>query len=107
LSRLVLHGDDPSTCEYLHNGDQAAPYAVITFSSAPGLTDAAFAAGLKKAQSGVTAVPGLADSAFSFTGSGGGSGLSFISGDTVCSIYSTVPTTTAGKVSLAKSIVGE
>jgi hypothetical protein len=68
--------------------------------------DAAFGAGLKKAQSGVAAGPGLADCAFSFTGPGGGSRLSFISGDTVCSIYSTVPTATAGQVALAKSILG-
>ncbi len=106
LSKLVLDGGDPSLCQYLFNGSKTAPYAVITFNSAPGITAAAFESGLKKEQSDVKAVPGLADDAFTFTGTTGGSGLSFLSGDTICSIYSTVPTTTAGKIALAKSILG-
>jgi hypothetical protein len=106
LSKLVLDGGDPSMCQYLFNGSKTAPYAVITFNSAPGMTPASFEAGLKSGQSGVEAVPGLADDAFTFTGSAGGSGLSFLSGDTVSSIFSTVPTTTAGKIALARSILG-
>ena len=105
LSKLVLDGGDPSMCRYLFNGSKSAPYVVITFNSAPGITPASFEAGLKSGQSGVEAVPGLADAAFTFTGSAGGSGLSFLSGDTISSIFSTVPTTTAGKIALAKSIL--
>jgi hypothetical protein len=105
LSKLVLDGGDPSMCRYLFNGSKTTPYAVITFNSAPGITPASFEAGLKSGQSGVEAVPGLADAAFTFTGSAGGSGLSFLSGDTISSIFSTVPTTTAGKIALAKSIL--
>jgi hypothetical protein len=105
LSKLVLDGGDPSMCQYLFNGSKTTPYAVITFNSAPGITPASFEAGLKSAQSGVKADPGLADAAFTFTGSAGGSGLSFLSGDTISSIFSTVPTTTAGKIALAKSIL--
>ncbi len=105
LSKLVLDGGDPSMCRYLFNGSKSAPYVVITFNSAPGITPASFEAGLKSGQSDVEAVPGLADAAFTFTGSAGGSGLSFLSGDTISSIFSTVPTTTAGKIALAKSIL--
>jgi hypothetical protein len=47
----------------------------------------------------------VGDDAFTFAGSEGGGGLSFLSGDTVSSIFSTVPTTTAGKIALAKSIL--
>jgi hypothetical protein len=106
LSKLVVEGSDPSICRYNFNGSKAAPYAVITFNSAPGMTPASLEASLKSGQSGVKAVPGLADAAFSFTGSTGGSGLTFLSGATVSSIYSTVPTTKAAKVALAKSILG-
>jgi hypothetical protein len=106
LSKLVLEGSDPSMCRYNFNGSKSAPYAVITFNSAPGMTAATFAASLKSGQTGVKAVPGLADAAFTFTGSAGGSGLSFLSGDTVSSIFSTVPTTAAGKIALAKLILG-
>jgi hypothetical protein len=105
LSKLVLDGGDPSMCQYLFNGSKTTPYAVITFNSSPGMTPASFKASLKSAQSGVEAVPGLADAAFTFTGPEGGGGLSFLSGDTISSIFSTVPTTTAGKVALAKSIL--
>ena len=106
LSKLVLDGSDPSMCLYLFNGSKSAPYALVTFNAAPGITAAAFEAGLKSGQSNVRPVHGLADSAFSFGGSAGGSGLSFLSGDTVSSIYSTVPTTTTGKIALARSILG-
>ncbi|HEY0932484.1 MAG TPA: hypothetical protein VGD91_01970 [Trebonia sp.] len=61
---------------------------------------------LKKAQSDVKPVPGLADAAYSWVGSGGGHGLTFLSGDTICSIDSTVPTTLADKTALARSIIG-
>jgi hypothetical protein len=105
LSKLVLDGGDPSMCQYLFKGSKTTPYAVITFNSSPGMTPASFKASLKSAQSGVEAVPGLADAAFTFTGPEGGSGLSFLSGDTISSIFSTVPTTTAGKIALAKSIL--
>jgi hypothetical protein len=105
LSKLVLDGGDPSLCQYLFNGSKTTPYAVITFNSAPGTTSASFEAGLKSGQSDVEAVSGLADAAFTFKGSVLGSGLSFLSGDTICSIYSAVPTTTAGKIVLAKSIL--
>jgi hypothetical protein len=105
LSKLVLDGGDPSMCQYLFNGSKTTPYAVITFNSSPGMTPASFKASLKTAQSGVEAVTGLADAAFTFTGPEGGSGLSFLSGDTISSIFSTVPTTTAGKIALAKSIL--
>jgi len=105
LSKLVLDGGDPSMCNYLFNGSKTAPYAVITFNPAPGMTAASFEAGLKSGQSGVEAVPGLADAAFTFKASAGASGLSFLSGGTICSIFSTVRTTTAGKVALAKSIL--
>jgi hypothetical protein len=105
LSKLVLDGGDPSMCQYLLNGSKSTPYAVITFNSAPGMTPASFESGLKSGQSDVKAVPGLADAAFTFAGTAGGSGLSFLSGNTVSSIFSTVPTTTAGKIALAKSIL--
>lgn len=105
LSKLVIEGSDPSMCRYNFNGSKTAPYAVITFNSAPGMTPASFEASLKSAQSGVKSVAGLADAAVTFTGAAGGSGLSFVSGDTVSSIFSTVPTTTAGKIALAKSIL--
>ncbi len=104
LSSLVLDGGDPSICQYLFNGSQTAPYAVVTF-TAPAITPAAFEAGLKSGQSGVEVVPGLADAAFTFTVSGGGNGLSFLSGSTVCSIVTTVPTTTAGEISLARALL--
>jgi hypothetical protein len=105
LSKLVLDGGDPSLCQYLFNGSKTTPYAVITFNSAPGTTSASFEAGLKSGQSDVEAVSGLADAAFTFKGSVLGSGLSFLSGDTICSIYTAVPTTTADKIVLAKSIL--
>jgi hypothetical protein len=106
LSKLVVHGADPSFCEYLYQGNNADPYVAITFSAAPpSITPGSFQDQLKQAQSGVKAVAGLADAADTFTGSGGGSGLSFLSGGTICSIVSSVPTTTAGKVALARSII--
>ena len=60
--------------------------------------------GLAAGQTGAKAVPGLADAAFSFA-SAPGSGLSFLSGDTICSIDTTVPTTTDDEIALAKSIL--
>ncbi len=82
------------------------PYVAITFSAVPASdTPGSFQDQLKQAQSGVKAVAGLADAADTFTGSGGGSGLSFLSGGTICSIFTTVPTTTAGKAALARSII--
>lgn len=106
LSMLTVNGADPSSCQYLFKGSKTAPYVVITFNPAPpNFTPASFGTQLKRAQSGVEAVPGLADAAFTFTGSAGGSGLSFLSGGTICSIFSTVPTTAAGKIALAKSII--
>jgi hypothetical protein len=106
LTKLTLSGSDPSLCRYLYNGSDNAPYVAITFNSAPGMTKDAFASGLKQGQSNVQPVSGVADSAFSRGGTAGGSGLSPLSGDTVCSIVTTVPTTTAGQVALAKSILG-
>jgi hypothetical protein len=81
---------------------------VITFNAAPGMTSSMFESGLKSGQKDVKPVPGVADSAFSWGDSTGGtgSGLSFLSGTTVCSIVSTVSTTTSGKDTLAKAILG-
>lgn len=108
LSSLVVDGGDPSLCQYLFNGDKASPYVVITLNSAPGYTPAMLESGLTQGQSDVKAVSGLADAAFSFTpsGGGGGVGLTFLSGNTICSIATTVPTTVAGEIALAKSILG-
>lgn len=108
LSSLVVDGADPSLCRYDFNGSKTSPYAVITFNDTPGFTPAMLKDGLTKGQSNVKAVPGLADAAFSFssTGNGPGVGLTFLSGTTVCSIYTTVPTTTAGEIALAKVILG-
>ena len=106
LSSLVVDGGDPSICTYDFNGDKAKPYAVVTFNSAPGITEAAFESSLRAKQSNVTPVPGVADAAFSFSGSSGGVGLSFLSGNTVCSIFTTVPNTTPNEVSLAKVLLG-
>lgn len=104
LTSLVVDGTDPSICQYLFNGDKASPYAVITFNSVPGYTPAMLQSGLTAGQTGVKAVPGLANAAFSFT-SAPGSGLSFLSGDTICSIDTTVPTTTDEEIALAKAIL--
>lgn len=104
LTSLVVDGSDPSTCLYLFNGDKASPYAVITFNAGPGMTPATLQSGLTSGQTDVKAVPGLADAAFSFT-TDPGRGLTFLSGDTVCSIDTTVPTTTADEVALAKAIL--
>jgi hypothetical protein len=60
--------------------------------------------GLVKEQSGVKPVSGLADAAYTW-GSGKGSGLSFLSGSTICSIVTTVPTTSAAELALAQAIL--
>lgn len=95
---------NPGYCLYNFHGAKNAPYAVITFNSAPGITPTAVEAGLKSGQKNVVAVPGLADAAFSFS-SGRGRGLTFLSGTVVCSIGTTVPTTAAGEEALARTIL--
>ncbi len=105
LTSLVVDGADPSICGYLFNGDQAAPYVLITFNALPpGLTPATLQSALTSGQTNVKAVPGLGDAAFSFDHSPG-LGLIFLSGDTVCGIATEVPTTTHDEVALAKSIL--
>ncbi len=101
---LVVHSADPSICEYLFNGSKSAPYVAITFNANPGITVAQVKAGLEQEQKDVKPVPGLADAAFSFAAPPGG-GLTFLSGDTICSILSVVPTTTADEVALANAII--
>jgi hypothetical protein len=101
---LVVHGADPSICEYLFKGNKLAPYVTITFNANPGITVAQVKAGLEQGQKDVKVVPGLADAAFSFAAPTGG-GLTFLSGDTICSILSIVPTTTADEVALANAII--
>jgi hypothetical protein len=105
LASLVLGSGDPSMCEYLFNGSESAPYVVITFTYAPGITAAVFESGLKGGQADVKAVAGVGDVAFSFAGISDGVGLSLLSGSTACSIVTTVPSTTAGEVSLAQKIL--
>ena len=106
LSQLVVDGDDPTFCRYLYKGSKAAPYVAISFGPAPpGYTPASFESDLKSAQSGVKPVSGLADAAYTYTGEEGASGLSLLSAGTICSIITAVPTTTAGKVALAKAIL--
>ena len=84
----------------------AAPYVAIEFHCrSPSVTPGSFQDQLKKTQPGVKALAGLADSAATYTGSAAGSGLSFLSGGTICSIFTSVPTTTAGKVAVARSII--
>jgi hypothetical protein len=104
LISLVVDGSDPSICRYLFNGDKLSPYVAITFNSVPGYTPAQLQSGLTAGQTGVKAVPGLADAAFSFT-SDGGLGLSLLSGDTICSIDTTVATTTNEEIALANAIL--
>jgi len=104
LTSLVVDGSDASMCQYLFNGDKASPYVVITFTSAPEMTPAMLQSGLTSGQTGVKAVPGVADAAFSFDAAPG-LGLTYLSGDTVCSIGTTVPTTTDDEVALAKAIL--
>jgi hypothetical protein len=107
LSSLVVSGGDASLCQYLFNADKASPYVVITFNAVPSFTPAMLESGLTQGQSNVKAVSGLADAAFAFTPSGGGAGagLTFLSGDTVCSIVTTVATTADGEIALARSIL--
>jgi hypothetical protein len=107
LSKLVLNGNDPSICQYLYNGDPTTPYAVITFNAAPGMTAAMMKDGLTKGQASVKPVSGVGDAAFAFTPKGSkGAGLTFLSGTTVCSIYTTQAiTTTAGEAALAHVIL--
>lgn len=104
LTSLVVDGSDPSLCRYLFNGDKTAPYVLITFNAVPGFTPAMLQSGLTSGQTDVKAVPGLADAAFSFA-SAPGLGLSFLSGDTVCSIATAVPTATDEELALAKAIL--
>ncbi len=101
---LVVHGADPSICQYFFKGNKAALYVAITFGANPGITVAQVKAGLEREQKDVKPVPGLADAAFSF-GAPPGLGLTFLSGDTICSILSGVPTTTADEVALANAII--
>jgi hypothetical protein len=104
LTSLVVSGADPSICEYLFKGSKSAPYVVITFNANPGITAAGVEDGLKKEQKNVQPVPGLADAAFSFAAAPG-KGLTFLSGDTICSILSIRPTTTSAEVALANAII--
>jgi hypothetical protein len=105
LASLVVDGADPSMCEYLFKGDKTAPYVLITFNALPpGLTAATIQSGLASGQTDVKTVAGLGDAAFSFSSSPG-LGLTFLSSSTVCSIVTTVPTTTDDEVALAKSIL--
>ncbi len=101
---LVVHGADPSFCEYLFKGNKSAPYVTITFNASPRFTVAQVKASVEHGQKVVKVVPGLADVAFSFAAPPGG-GLTFLSGDTICSILSIVPTTTADEVALANAII--
>jgi hypothetical protein len=105
LSSLTVSGDDPSTCQYLFNGSKSAIYVIVTFNAAPGVTAAAIESGLKTGQSDVEPVSGLADAAFSFKGPAAGEALTFLSGTTICSIATSVSTTTADEVTLAKAIL--
>jgi hypothetical protein len=108
LSKLVVHGADPSFCEYLYQGNKADPSVVITFNVAPAdVNPSSLGAALKSAQANVKAVPGLGDAAYSWgsAGAGGSFGLSFLSGGTLCSITTVVPTTLAGRVALARWII--
>lgn len=101
---LVVRGGDPSICEYLYKGNKSAPYVLITFNANPGITAAGVERGLKHGQKDVRPVPGAGDAAFSFAASPG-KGLTFLSGDTVCSILTVRPTTTADEVALANAII--
>ncbi|HEY3907415.1 MAG TPA: hypothetical protein VGM14_26155 [Streptosporangiaceae bacterium] len=103
LTSLVVSGD-PSICEYLFKGNKSSPYAAITFNANPGITPAKVKASLKQGQTDVQDVPGLGDAAFSFA-SDRGKGLTFLSGGTICSIDTTVPTTIAAEVALARAIL--
>jgi hypothetical protein len=104
LTSLVVHGADPSICEYLFKGNNSEPYVTITFNANPGITPAGAEKGLKQEQKDVRAVPGLADAAFSFAAPPG-QGLTFLSGDTICSILVLRPTTTSAEVALAGAII--
>ena len=103
LTSLVVSGD-PSLCEYLFKGNKSAPYAAIIFSANPGLTPAKVKASQRQGHSDFQDVPGLGDAAFSFA-SDRGKGLTFLSGGTICSIDTAVPTTTADEVALARAIL--
>lgn len=101
---LVVHGGDPSTCEYLFKGRKSAPHVLITFNANPGITAAGVKAGLKQGQKDVQTVPGVGDGAFSWA-TAAGKGLAFFSGDVVCSILAIRPTTTADEAALANAII--
>ena len=88
------------------NGNQASPVVIITFNASTGLTPASVQQGLVSGQTNVATVADLADAAFSLGGAAGGTGLTFLSGDTVCSIFVVLPTSTGAEVSLARSILG-
>jgi hypothetical protein len=103
LTSLIVSGD-PSLCEYLFKGNKSAPSAAIIFSANPGLTAAKVKASQRQGHSDFQDVPGLGDAAFSFA-SDRGKGLTFLSGGTICSIDTTVPTTTADEVALARAII--
>ncbi len=105
LTALVLGGTDPRFCRYLFHGASGAPHVVITFDAASGMTHAAFEAGLKQDQSDVKPVPGLGDAAYTWAGIADSRGLSTLSGSTVFSILTTVPTATAGQIALAQAII--
>jgi hypothetical protein len=104
LTSLVVHSADPSVCEYLFKGNNSAPYVAITFNANPGLIAAKVKASLKLAHRDVQTVPGLADAAFSFAAPPG-EGLTFLSGNTICSILVIRPTTTSDVVALANAII--
>lgn len=101
ITSLVVDSTDPSACQYLRNGGLDV---LITFTVVPGMTPAMLQSSLAKGQTDVKAVPGLADAAFSF-GSGPALGLTFLSGNTLCSIDAPAPTTTDDEIALAKAIL--
>jgi hypothetical protein len=96
-----------STCAYLHKqGSASAPYVLITFTVAPEMTPALLHDSLDKGQHSLKAVPGVGDAAYAFAATTGGTGLTFLSGTVVCSIYTPVKTTTTAKATLAGHILG-
>jgi hypothetical protein len=100
ISGLVLEAGDPSLCRYNVNG---SPNVQITFNAGPGITPAIFEAGVRAGHTSVVAVPNLGDAAFSYGTSP--LALSVLSGGIFLTIISTVPTTPADEISLAKAII--